>query len=347
MAKKYLILTKCIDCKKERLANKWSYGQRCKSCSNSFNKKGKTGRRINLVGQIFGRLEVISFEKIHNNRQCLWRCKCECGNEIILLGSTLKNGITKSCGCLVRSQKGLSNTTTYNVWSTMIARCYNPKNSSFKNYGARGITVCDRWKSSILNFIEDMGMHKKGTSIDRINNNGNYCKENCKWATCKEQARNTRSNHIIEGFGKKLSLAEWAERLNISQSTIRKRLKKYTNVEDILFKGKLSKFGKDAVFSAFGFSMSLGEFSKLKGIKYSTVRSRLINGFSIEEALNPCIRPGKKIKAFGEYLKSSEWSIKTGINKSTIECRIMRGWSAEKALTVKVDTRFISRSKNK
>lgn len=202
----------------------------------------KSGKRIDLSGQIFGRLTVISLHGIHPKGQCLWKCKCICGNETVLLGTTLKRGVTKSCGCLLRSRNGLANTSTYSIWHSMIARCHNPKSVAYKNYGARGISVCDRWKDNFFAFLEDMGERPAGLSIDRIDNNDNYFKENCHWATPKEQTRNCRSNHFIEAFGKKMILQDWAKEIGKNVSCIRRRIAKGWPIEDVLSAERISRW---------------------------------------------------------------------------------------------------------
>lgn len=133
-----------------------------------------------------------------------YKCLCECGNYTIVSTANLKNKTTKSCGCYNRELKaergrkqlykdGLSNHPLYPTWSSMKARCYNKNNNRYKHYGGRGIKVCDRWKNSFKNFLEDMGEKpSKNHSLDRINVNGNYEPENCKWATGSEQAINKR-----------------------------------------------------------------------------------------------------------------------------------------------------------
>jgi len=166
-----------------------------------------------LVGKKFNRLTVISLShRKHNNNGSIiyWKCLCDCGKYIITVANSLKNGHTKSCGCLHKEQSilngknnvrhGLANTKFWTTWRNIKTRCYYTKDISYKNYGGRGIKVCNHWHKfdnfmvdmyeSYLKHCEEFG--EKQTTIDRINNNGNYCKENCKWSTYKEQQSNTR-----------------------------------------------------------------------------------------------------------------------------------------------------------
>ncbi len=129
--------------------------------------------------------------------------------------------------------KHLQKTSLYRAWCAMKARCFNKNNKSYHRYGGRGITVCDRWLS-FENFHKDMYtrwlFHTKlfkQTTIDRINNDGDYCKENCRWATNKQQSNNRSSNRIIEHNGQSLSLRQWSEKLGIKRTTITQRLDSY------------------------------------------------------------------------------------------------------------------------
>ena len=160
-----------------------------------------------------------------------WLCECNCGTEKIILGSNLKRGHTKSCGCLLRegnntthghSKKGKISK-TYDSWHSMIQRCTNPNNIAYHDYCGRGITVCKRWLK-FENFLEDMGEVPIGYSIDRIDNDGNYCKSNCRWSTRSEQQRNTTRNHMISFRGKTQCLAAWAEEFHINYSTLCSRI---------------------------------------------------------------------------------------------------------------------------
>lgn len=141
----------------------------------------------------FGRL--VALTKVKVNDRVKWNCICDCGNFKIVSGCKLKSGNTKSCGCLQRESRithGRSSTKLYKSWSVMINRCINPNCPSYPDYGGRGITVCDRWKYSFENFLEDMGERPEGMSLDRKDNDGNYEPSNCRWATGTQQEFNKR-----------------------------------------------------------------------------------------------------------------------------------------------------------
>lgn len=181
--------------------------------------------RKNRLHQRFGRLVVIGSINVRG-LGIGWKCLCDCGTEIYAAGGNLDSGNTQSCGCLHRDNHrthGKTKSRVYVIWKAMRRRCQNPKALEFKNYGGRGISVCERWQT-FENFYEDMGDPPDGFSIERNDNDGNYEPSNCRWASYKEQLNNTRSNRFLEAFGKRQTLTQWSEELNIPVTTIRNRL---------------------------------------------------------------------------------------------------------------------------
>jgi len=154
-------------------------------------------RLINLVGKKFDRLTVIKRTGSAPNKDTIWLCHCSCGTYKNVCGSKLRGVRTRSCGCLRKDKPnykthGMSRTSTYECWCNMKRRCYDQSNKSYKNYGARGIYVCKRWKDSFENFYSDMGEKPHGMTLNRENNDGIYSPNNCNWATHSEQNKNRR-----------------------------------------------------------------------------------------------------------------------------------------------------------
>lgn len=191
---------------------------------------------IDLTGIRFSRLVVIGRGETTNGGQTTWRCKCDCGSEITAQAANIKNGKTRSCGCIRKEQISefntksktthrLCKTAEYRIWGGMLTRCFNQNDHGYANYGIRGITVCDRWKS-FENFLLDMGSRPSPKhSLDRIDVNGNYSPENCRWATSKEQASNKRDTIYITNNGQTKSIAEWSEDTGLPYQVIWNRLK--------------------------------------------------------------------------------------------------------------------------
>jgi hypothetical protein len=153
-------------------------------------------RRKDLSNQRFGKLVAIEVDSSFK-LPIRWTCKCDCGKIKPIRAYQLTSGRSKTCGCSNKTSRkaikhGKANERIYKVWTTMKARCHNMQNSSYSYYGARGITVCDHWRDSFENFLADMGEPENRYTLDRIDTNGNYCKENCRWADSTTQARNTR-----------------------------------------------------------------------------------------------------------------------------------------------------------
>lgn len=160
--------------------------------------------RVEMIGRSFGRLKVLCLSDTASSKNMRWSCICQCGNRCVVLGKNLRMGLTSSCGCL-RKEKlktnsvthGMSKSLTYRGWRSMITRCTNPGQQSYRRYGAVGIRVCTRWMESFEKFLEDMGLRPEGMTLDRIDPFGNYEPSNCRWATPEEQVNNTRGQRAI------------------------------------------------------------------------------------------------------------------------------------------------------
>ena len=190
-----------------------------------------------LTGRRFERL--IATSRVDNSRsgKARWLCHCDCGQMTVVAAERLISGNTRSCGCLHRERAaerlrrlkfrhGLGQTRAYATWSRMMARCFDPKNEKFNDYGGRGITVCERWLK-FEKFYEDMGERPLGLTLDRKDNSGGYGPSNCRWATPKQQANNTRRNRRLTADGQTLTLTEWSQRLGVTPSTLHERIAKH------------------------------------------------------------------------------------------------------------------------
>lgn len=159
-----------------------------------------------------------------------WICVCECGKIAEVSSGKLKKGDTKSCGCI---NHGKSGTRIYRIWKHIKGRCQNPQDENYKNYGGRGITVCDEWATDFMAFYDwaISNGYSEDLTIDRIDNSKGYSPENCRWTDMKTQANNTRWNHKITYKGETKTLSEWADFLGIKSNTLNYRLRRGWNVE--------------------------------------------------------------------------------------------------------------------
>lgn len=190
------------------------------------------------IGQRFGRLVAVR-RGPNSHRRVTWHFRCDCGEETIARSDHVRAGLTKSCGCLKRESgffgtHGMKGTRIYRIWCSMWQRCTNPNEPSFKNYGGRGITVAPEWWE-FERFLADMGEPpSSGHSIDRIDNNAGYCKANCRWATPIVQANNRRNVRILEAFGERRSIAQWARAFGLRRTTLHMRLSRGASLEEAL-----------------------------------------------------------------------------------------------------------------
>ena len=178
------------------------------------------------AGQIFSYWTVISFAE-RRDRRAYYNCRCECGTVRVVAAGELIHGKSKSCGKYC-AKKGphVKAHPLYSCWRCIKSRCYNPASASFVNYGGRGITVCKEWRDDFRQFAADMGPRPPRHSIDRRDNNGNYCPENCRWATCVAQCNNKRSNRRFTINGETKTLTEWARISGVCPRTVSTRINK-------------------------------------------------------------------------------------------------------------------------
>lgn len=175
----------------------------------------------------FGKLIAKVPLKIKYAKKLVWLCDCDCGTkQVKVTANNLLKQTTKSCGCLRKTNSGLTfkEAKTYKAWSHMLSRCYDTRARSYTSHGGRGIIVCDRWRYSFGNFIEDMGRSPEKMQLDRIDNDGNYEPSNCRWVTAKENCNNKRTNRYLTIKGRTQTIQQWSEEYGISAKLVRQRI---------------------------------------------------------------------------------------------------------------------------
>lgn len=190
------------------------------------------GKIKDMTGKKFEHCQVIGFSGLSNDNKATWECLCECGGVFVTTGKALRDGSSKSCGCLKTKiileasrknrKHGETNNRLYNIWRGIKKRCYIPNDTSYKNYGAKGIKVCDEWLNSYEKF-RDWAMsngYEDNLTIDRIDSEGDYTPENCRWANWKQQGRNRSNNKRIMYKGKRMTFSEVAEKIGISRELL-------------------------------------------------------------------------------------------------------------------------------
>lgn len=222
---------------------------------------------IDISGKRFGRWVVLRRVPSQNART-VWECRCRCGTVAVVGSKELRNRQSRSCGCLKRDIVAKRNTIhgnskrsgysrEYRAWQAAKTRCYNSHSAHYQNYGGRGIVMCDRWLHSFANFLSDMGRCPPGYSIDRIDNDGPYSPDNCRWTNYVEQRRNQRphkrptNTHLVTYQGSIHSVSEWARLLKIPVATLFGRLRRGWTVESVLRNGPLPKRVSRATLSVY------------------------------------------------------------------------------------------------
>lgn len=203
-----------------------------------------TRPRKEIIGNRYGRLTVMLDCGQAKNGAYQYITMCDCGESKVVLGNSMVNGSTKSCGCIRRETTSAKNIkhqgcsdSAYQTWQGMKTRCLNPNTASYKNYGGRGITIDAKWMD-YSGFLEDMGERPDGHTLERLDNSKGYSKDNCKWASTKEQARNTRQNVNLTHNGKTMCMMDWSKELNIPYPTIQDRVRRGWSVDKVLTRRK-------------------------------------------------------------------------------------------------------------
>ena len=299
-----------------------------------------------MIGHRYNRLIVESFAERRRGKD-YYNCLCDCGNRKVIEGYKLKTGHTKSCGCLVRENglnnktHGMTNTRLYRIYAGIKDRCLNKSNERYSDYGGRGIEICEEWLSDFMSFYNwaiDNG-YSEELSIDRIDVDGNYEPNNCRWATDEEQANNKRNSHMIEFNGETKTLAQLSKLRNIPVSTLLYRLESGWSIKQCLnLENPPSKTNiRGTMIEYNGEVNNLTTWSNKVGINKETLRHRLKNGESIEEALDMVEvnrnRRGKLYNVNGEEKTLKELAEEHNISYDTLQYRVCdANWTIEEAL---------------
>lgn len=258
----------------------------------------------NLEGKKFGRALVVSKAESKNGIR-YWNCVCDCGNHFKTTTYHLTSGRTKSCGCYRHEREieanikhGKRHTRIYRIYHTMKDRCYNKNVLKYKNYGARGICICDEWlgENGFINFYNwsmDSG-YRDDLTIERIDVNKNYCPENCKWIPMGEQAKNRTNNIMVEINGKKQILSEWCKELNLGYGFVHNRIRQGWSIIDALTKPK----ERTGLYEYNGKKYKIKQLAEMSGLSPTTIKSRLDKKWSISRIMSQPF----KIKTIKEEL---------------------------------------------
>jgi hypothetical protein len=262
-------------------------------------------------------------------------CRCQCGTERMICYQALRDGKTKSCGCMrshyvsqSKIKHGKYGTPVYKRWADMLDRCSRKSHVSYPLYGGRGIKVCKRWHQ-FKNFYKDMGDVPEGKTLDRIDSDGDYKPSNCRWATMVEQQNNKRSNRVVEFEGKAQTVAEWSREKGVNATTIFARLRR-GETDESLFR----KYDPHHWIEHNGEVKTLTAWSRVTGVNVETLRLRLEKGIPLETALTKeSIARYRTITHDGQTRTIREWSEITGLGVKLINWRHRQGWEPARILT--------------
>lgn len=237
-----------------------------------------------LIGKRFNNLTVIEFAYKKNYR-AYWKCRCDCGNEKIIMRNNIPKTLT--CGCSKGANKyvGKFPRKLGDVYYNMKKRCDYKNHKSYNSYGGRGITYCDKWKT-LEGFLDDMlDGYEEGLTLDRIDVNGMYCKENCRWVSRNIQANNKTTNIFLEYKGEKLTLSELTNKLGLNYSMVQHRIARGYTVEEAIKPPK-----EKEMITYNSVTKTVGEFAEEYGMTYHQLKKRLMRGWNIERALTQPLR---------------------------------------------------------
>ena len=309
-------------------------------------------KRIELVGMKIGKLLVLERVGSDERRRALYRCQCDCGAIVIKTGSSLRHGFG-SCGCAIvekakelHTKHGMTNTRLFRIWGGMRDRCNHSKHKDYPNYGERGIIVCDEWNNNFMNFYEwaMANGYRDDLSIDRIDVNGNYEPSNCRWATPKQQANNTRINAYYTYNGRTQSLKMWSEELGVRYSMV---LHRHQAHPDWTFEQIFSPAFEEKTITYNGKTLTFMGWGKELGIPHQTIYNRYYRNpdASPEELLGTRDKRCKNNIIYnGKSQSMAAWSRELGISLSAIKNRRRAhpDWTPEQ-LFAPVDTRRIKK----
>ena len=260
----------------------------------------------NLIGKRFGRVVVLERVNI-KTRNIMWKCLCDCGATKIISGGNLKGGNVRSCGCLANESTtrfakvhGKSHTRLFRVWSGIRNRCLCPNDKHYKDYGGRGITLCEEWKNDFMAFYNwayangyDETAPKGKCTIDRIDNNKGYSPDNCRFVNLKVQANNKRNNHIVAVGKEALTVAEVADMANIEYNTMCGRVNKGWDIESAIntpLNSKKSRRIHNPKYIYKEHEYTKTEISRIFGIDKRTFGTRLERGMTVAEAIETPVK---------------------------------------------------------
>ncbi len=267
-------------------------------------------RWVDLTNERFGRLRVTSYVGINpDNNGAVWNVICDCGTVKMIASKNLRSSRgTQSCGCLQRERvgdrartHGRSGSPEYRIWSAMIERCHNENNKHFKNYGGRGIIVCDRWRESFANFFADMGERPSTKlTIERKTNDGPYSPENCVWETRAKQSRNHRRNVSLTLCGRTQVITDWAKEIGISVQGLQSRIAHGWSEEDIITPSDRESNRSapprqpEKTYTALGKTQTIKQWIAETGLSRTVLNNRIKSGWPMDFVMSTPLSKGKR-----------------------------------------------------